>query len=185
MSPFLPSTTEFLRSFQPVVIHIWEVRILINVLWTISSNLSRKNLTKISVVTREHSKKLNVRSKKASAHSHQLMKLKSKLKTLLRVTTLMNLSQEPDLRNSMLISSKKLLDPSRPHLMTPTCKKIKLMKSYSSEVLLEFPKLDNSSRTSSMEKNPTPVLTQMRLSLTVLPYRVVFCVVRKVKKLRV
>lgn len=93
--------------------------------------------------------------------------------------------QEPDSKNSTLISSKRLQAQSRPPLMTLTYKRIRLMKSFLSEVLLEFPKSDNSSKTSSMEKNPTLVSTPMRLLPTELPFKEVSYVEKKVKKLKV
>jgi len=53
--------------------------------------------------------------------------------------------------------------------MTQDSPKTKLMKSFLLEDLPESPKLDNSSKISSTEKNPIPVSTPMKLSLMELP----------------
>jgi hypothetical protein len=59
------------------------------------------------------------------------------------------------------------------------------MKSYLLEVQHVSLKFNNSSRTSSTVKNPTEVLTQMRLLPTEPPFKVVSSEVKHLKKLRI
>jgi hypothetical protein len=67
--------------------------------------------------------------------------------------------------------------------MTQDSKKTKLMKSFLSEDLPESPKLDNSSKISSTEKNPIPESTLMKLLLMELPFKEELFVETPVKKL--
>jgi len=110
-------------------------------------------------------------------------KPKLKLKPFMTVLISLKSLPEPDSKNSMLTSSKKPWDLFNKPSMTQVSKKIKSMKSSLSEDLLEFPKLDNLLKISSMEKNLILVLTLMRQLLMVLLFREVLFVEILLKKL--
>jgi len=69
--------------------------------------------------------------------------------------------------------------------MTQDSKRTRLMKSFLSEDLPEFPKLDNSSKISLTEKNPTPESTPMKLLPTELQFKEELSAETLLKKLKV
>jgi hypothetical protein len=89
----------------------------------------------------------------------------------------MRQSQELVLKNFVQTFSRRPLFQSRLFLMIHLSRNLKLMKSFLLVVQPVFQRFNNLLKTSSMEKNPTEELIQMKLLLMVLLSKVVFLVV--------
>lgn len=173
--------TVFSKLLELTEILIWEVKISIKEFWTTSWKWSRRKITLIFLRTREPSKNLKEKSKREKELCLLNTKPKSKLKIWLKAMTSLKLLPELNSKNLTLIFSRKLYN----HLNWPwkelIWRRMKLMKSFWSEVQPEFQRSDNSLKNGSMVKNQTPVSTLMKPSVMVLPFKEVLFADKKVE----
>ena len=183
MSHFLLLIMVFSKLLQYQEILTLEVKTLIKDLLSILLKSLKRNTTltlrKIFVL----SKSLSPRQRKQREISHQYFKLRFKLRVLLMVSILTRQSQGLVLKNFVQTFSRRPLFQSRLFLMIHLSRNLKLMKSFLLVVQPVFQRFNNLLKTSSMEKNPTEELIQMKLLLMVLLSKVVFLVVQMMQHL--
>ena len=124
----------------------------------------------------------NVRKQKEFFHLHIKLQLNVKLYVKEKITTL--ISQELNSKNSVWISSENVFHQQKMYLKMLNLEKVKSMKSYLSEDLLEFQKFNNFFKNSSMEKLLTNQSTQMKQSLMELLFKLPFLLDKVTKKLK-
>lgn len=108
------------------------------------------------------------------------MKSELKLRTFSMVKISLNSLPEQDLKTSTPIFSKLQWVQSKLLLTMLVSKRVILMKSSLLVVPLEFQRSNKWSKISSTVKNQIEVLTLMKLLLMVLPFKVVFFVVKPI-----
>ena len=173
----------FLKLLQYQEILTLEVKTLIKDLLNILLKSLKRNMTLTLKRIFVLSKSSSPRQRRQREISHQYFKLRFKLRVLLMVSILTRQSQGLVLKNFVQTFSRRPLFQSRLFLMIHLSRNLKLMKLYLLVVQPVFQRFNNLLKTSSMEKNPTEELTQMKPLLMVLLCKVVFSVVQMMQHL--